>query len=236
MTQRKAPTLDGPAAPLTAAESEVLAAKLKEAFEPPPEDVRELDGTPEFLEVLDSLNPGVRARLGFKFAVLDDSRGRAAYLEDSDWGSAVPTPAALARRYGPGTYRVRPKCSRKGKQGGGFATEILVEILPPRSSSGAAAAPPAAAAAERGAFSNERVMGRLFDLLEKKGDADVERAAALSDVQIPEKMPPWVEAVFSKLQSKESIGELPDWLKAPLETFLNRMVESDDKPAEGAQP
>lgn len=230
----KKPALESAApAVLPMAESMALGQKLLEVFEPTPDDIRELDGMPEFLEVLDSLNPIARARLGFKFTVLDYTRGQNGFIDDGEWGASVPTPAALALRYGPGTYRVRPKCSRKGKQGGGFSTEIVVHIVPARVPGGAAAACPHAAAPASSRDPDPRFVGRLFDLLEVKH----ERAAAASDAGIPKEMPAWLPQAVEAIQGgKEKMGDLPEWLRGPVETFLSRMVEGDDEKPEGAQP
>lgn len=220
MTPRKAPA---PPPPLTTKEEEQQAAALASLFEPPPQDVRELSGTPEFLEELDALDPITRARFGFRFSVYDVSRGPAAYLEDSDWGTTVPTEAAIARKYGPGVYRVRPMQRRGKGGGGGNAAEITIHIGAPRSSVDGAPAPASG-------FGNDRLVTRLLDIVENRTELALQARA-----QIPDEPPAWVEGIVNAIGTGQKPDGIPEWAGRLIERFAGKLIDGDDAPA-GPKP
>lgn len=127
--------------------------------------IEELKGTTGLLDKLEMLGTTERARYGFRFRVVL-AEGARAFLPDSDWGETVPTPAAIADRYGPGSYVVQVGQRRNGR-GGGWGPEIAVRIAPPRS-------PDRPAPVSGGADS------RIFDLFERLVVSRAEREDAVA--------------------------------------------------------
>lgn len=187
-------------------------------------ELEDLVGTPAFLDVLDALPPTLRAKHGFTFAVYDATRGPLAYMPDSDWGSTVPTEAAIAERYGPGLYRVRPSCRRR-KRGGGNQQEITVRIAPSREPGGASAP----SSAHDREFTN-----RLFDLLEHRTEGELEatRDLAATETEIPSEAPAWLTRVMAAVASKQS-GDLPEWLQPIVGKFADKLLD-DETPGKGS--
>lgn len=152
-----ATTPAGPSAEAVAAE---LARQLEDAAAP---TVEELKGTTALLDLLDGMGTTERARHGFRFRVVL-AEGARAFLPDSDWGETVPTPAAIADRYGPGNYIVQV-AARRTTRGGGWGPEIAVRIAPPRS-------------ADRPAPAVGGVDHRILDLFERLVVSRAEREDA----------------------------------------------------------
>ena len=205
-----------------AAQAALLATPAAGRFDP-----EELAGTVEFLELLDECSPLERARLGFKFSVYV-AEGPRAYLPDSDWGDTVPTEAAIAERYGPGTYRVKVARRRRG-QGGGWSGDILVRIARPRSPDAPAPLPTSGD-------------GRAFDLLERMlaarlGAADDDGAgpalppgAVVLDAAGVDRLTATIEAA---VKAKDA-SMLPEWLQPLAAKFIADAFSGGAAPGAGA--
>lgn len=214
---RSTPEGDAPLAGATSpdgADPRVLAAVLEATKVGPRLDPEELAGTTEFLDLLEDLEPIERARLGLRFTVYA-AEGPRQFLSNSEWGESVPTEAAIAEVYGPGTYRVKVARRRRG-QGGGWSSEIVVRVARPRSPETPAPAP----------LSTD---GRAWDLLaqvlgqraEVAADAPtLPSGAIVLDENGLKELSRQIEAAA---KAKDS-SLLPAWLQPLAEKFLGELL------------
>lgn len=216
-TPRSTPEGDAPLAGATSPEGvdpRVLATVLEATKAGPRLDPEELAGTTEFLDLLDDLEPIERARLGFRFTVYA-AEGPRQFLSNSEWGESVPTEAAIAEVYGPGTYRVKVARRRRG-QGGGWSTEIVVRIARPRSPETPAPAP---------LSSDGRAWELVSQLIGARAEAVADaptlpNGAIVLDENGLKELSRQIEAAA---KAKDS-SLLPAWLQPLAEKFLGELL------------